>query len=354
MTSRERVREAVNHRPTDRLPVDLWATPEIEQRLEEYFGADSWEDVRRAVGVDMRWIVPEYIGPPLPTLENGTRANYFGIVVKDQKTAFGTYEETVRFPLRHATSVEDIEAFPMPDPDWFDYARVLEQIAEVDGDGEVWIGVGAGSFFERAWNLRGMEEFLVDLLADPEMACRLMDRLGEFYLEQTLRTLRAARGRVDMLYTADDLGTQRGLMISEDLFRQHILPRQKAFNEAIRGEFPELKIFYHSCGAIRPLIPGLIEEGVDILNPLQSRAAGMDPADLKETFGSALAFHGGVDVQGTLPHGTAGEVRAEVRRLMEILGAGGGYIVAPSHSIQADTPLENILALYEEATGARF
>jgi uroporphyrinogen decarboxylase len=150
-----------------------------------------------------------------------------------------------------------------------------------------------------------------------------------------------------MVYTYDDVATQNGLLISPRMWRKYILPRHQRLNKAIRAARYPVKIMYHSCGAVAPLVGAFVEEmDIDVLNPLQPRAAGMDMERIKAEFGDRLAFHGGVDIQHTLPKGTPGQVQAEVMERCRILGRGGGYICTSAHYIQADTPLENIVAMY--------
>jgi uroporphyrinogen decarboxylase len=174
-----------------------------------------------------------------------------------------------------------------------------------------------------------------------------MDRFTDIYIENTRRVINAAGGLLDMVYTYDDVGTQKGLLISPRMWRQYILPRHQRLNAAIRAADYPVKIMYHSCGAIYPLISAFMDEmGIDVLNPLQPRAAGMDLARIKAEFGGRLAFHGAVDIQHTLPLGTPAQVQAEVRERCQLLGHGGGYICTSAHYIQADTPLENVIALY--------
>jgi uroporphyrinogen decarboxylase len=206
-----------------------------------------------------------------------------------------------------------------------------------------------GGIFEWSWALRGFERFLLDLTDHPDVAGAIMDRFTDIYIENTRRAIEAAGGLLDMVYTYDDVGIQRGLLMSPRMWRRHVLPRHQRLNAAIRaaaGARP-IKIMYHSCGAVFPLIGAFADEmGIDVLNPLQPRAAGMDMARIKAEYGARLAFHGAIDIQRTLPQGTPDEVQAEVRERCQTLGRGGGYICASAHYIQADTPLENIIALY--------
>ncbi|MBI2841827.1 MAG: hypothetical protein HYX78_00335 [Armatimonadetes bacterium] len=350
MTSRERVRAALDRADADRVPCDMWAEPEVFAALRAELCVDTDEDVLKCLQIDMRWIVPDYIGPQNPEYPDGSTADPFGIRRRCVNYGRGHYQEIAYHPLANAGSVSDILNHDWPDPAKWDYAGMRTKVAHADACGEVWIGIGSGSFFERAWSMRGMENFLMDLAVDTEMACVLMDRLGEFYLEHTERMLQAVDGRADMLYTADDIGAQRGLIISLDMWRKHVMPRQAAFNDHFKRKYG-VKIFYHSCGAIEPLIPYLIDIGVDILNPLQFSAEGMNPNDIKAKYGDKLTFHGGIDVQTTLAHGSLEDVRAEVKERLGVLGEGGGYILAPAHNIQVDTSVEKILAMYELAQG---
>ena len=181
---------------------------------------------------------------------------------------------------------------------------------------------------------------------NPEVVEAILEHMLEFYIEQTSRILKAAEGRIDMVYIGDDLGSQQTLLISPNMFRQFLKGRWKRFIDTIKSRFgAHLKFHFHSCGAVVELIPDLIEMGIDILNPLQPRAKGMDLKRLKDNFGSKLCFSGGLDIQRLLPYGTPQEVRSEAERLVRVLGRDGGYIACPAHAIQPDTPIENVLAM---------
>jgi uroporphyrinogen decarboxylase len=196
-----------------------------------------------------------------------------------------------------------------------------------------------------------MEQFFIDLATQPDIAYEIMRRVLEFYVGSLERVMRVADGRIDLIWTSDDIAHQRGRLISERCWRDLVAPLHARLNRRIH----ELgaRVMYHCCGAVRPFLPGLVEIGVDVLDVLQFSAAGMDPVEIKSSFGDRLCFHGGIDVQSTLPFGSAEEVRRAARERMEVLGRGGGYILAPTHNVQADTPPENIVALYAEAGSLR-
>jgi len=197
--------------------------------------------------------------------------------------------------------------------------------------------------------MRGLARFLMDLVECPDIAEAISRRATQFYKQRAMRAVEESKGKIDIVYSGGDVGTQRGMMLAPELWRRHVKPYS---TELIRP-FKDMGLItmYHSCGSIVPVIEDLIGMGLDVLDPIQPLAHGMDAASLKRRFGDRLAFHGGVDVQRLLPYGTPGQVRKEVMRLMETLGGDGGYIVCPAHAIQPDTPPENVVALYETARG---
>ena len=202
-----------------------------------------------------------------------------------------------------------------------------------------------GGIFESAWALYGLEKFLIDLVEKPEIPDAIMDCYTDLMIANVHSLMKEARGKIDIVYTYDDIATQNSLLMSPKMWREHIFPRHKRLNQVIKSY--GLKILYHSCGAIYPLIRPLVEElGIDVLNPLQPRAAMMDMQKIKDEFGRKIAFHGGIDLQQTMSHGTPDNVRSEVASRISILGKNGGYICTTAHYIQADTPLENVVALY--------
>lgn len=349
LSSRQRVAAALRHECTDRVPLSMWGTPETVEKLRRHFGVKSEGEVRDALGVDVEWVCADYAGPPRADLGEGTTASYWGFVTRRTRYDGGSYDEFCHHPLAGAESVQQVDDYACPSPDDFDYAALPGKIAACETQGEKWIGVGESSVFERAWALVGFQEFLEGMLIRPEVTGRIMERINDFYIEQTLRTLRACGGRADMVYIADDVGTQSGMLLPPKVWREAIKPLQRKLNDAVRGEFPDVVFHYHSCGSIVPIIDDLVEIGVDILNPLQPKAAGMQAEAIAERWGERLCFCGGLDIQEILPRGSAEEVRHECTRLIRTLGRGGGYILGPAHAIQVDVPVENVVAIVEAA-----
>ena len=344
---------AIDHVQPDRVPVDLWALPPVTDNLRAHLGlgfpstgsGQGDESVWRALGVDLRSVWPAYVGPPLPIFDDGSWIDWWGL----HKRMMGPFEEVVEPPLAGAQTVADVKAHAWPDPDWFEYAGLrpvcqsLAEYALVVRDP----GPNATCVLRLAMFLRGMEQFMMDTVMDPLLAQAIIDRVEAFYLEFDRRIFEAVGDLTDIYLIADDVGVQDGLMISPKMFREFVAPSLRRF--IAQGKSYGQRIMYHTCGAVRRLIPDFIDLGVDILNPLQISAKDMEPEGLKQDFGRDLCFHGGLDIQTVLSQGTPDQVRAEVERLCDALGAGGGFILAPTNNVMPETPVENVVALYEAA-----
>ncbi|MFA6133315.1 MAG: uroporphyrinogen decarboxylase family protein [Phycisphaerae bacterium] len=348
MNSRERILAAIEHREVDRVPTDIWAVGEVWQKLHERFGSN--QAAYSALHIDgIHGVGPRYTGPALPSGDNYGIAYYSGIWgtrTRPIQYATGLYYEQCFYPLADATSIDDLERFNWPKAEWFDYSQLAAQAAELHKTQVVSCGYMAP--FTYHLYLRGLEQMLMDPLLDPDFTRHFLGRLSDFMYDHHRRIFEAADGLIDITQVTDDYGMQTGPMISLETFREFYKPHVARF-AALAHEFG-VKVFHHDDGAMRDFIPDLLEVGIDVLNPIQWRCPGMEIEGLKRDFGSRLCFHGGVDNQQTLPFGTPDDVRAEVRHLIDVLaGDRTGFILAPCHNIQACTPIENILAMYDEA-----
>lgn len=360
ISSRERVKKALNHEKPDRNPIDFWAGNTVQESLKRFLGINNEEDLLKRLGVDIRHVESRYIGPEERDGENrqvkqeNIHVQAFGIGFRETE-----YNWQLCFhPLANMREISEIEEYRWPSLGWFDKSNIKSDMENLDSNGEYWIQYaqtgGYQGIFETAWAMRGFERFLMDLVANPELACKIMDKIVEFQIEDILRTLEAGSGRIDMVYISDDLGAQDGMIISPELWRKYIRPREEKIIKAIKSDYSDVKIIYHSCGSISPVVKGLLDIGVDILNPLQFGAKDMDPKKLKKEYGDRLCFHGGMDIQRILPYGTEEEIIGEVHRLIDILGEEGGYILTTSEFIQPDTPPQNIMAMYDAAQKYRY
>lgn len=346
MTRRERVLAAIERRPLDRFPTDMWATPEVVDRLKQHFGVSSLHEVWDCLEIDgIVHVGPEYRGPKLPDLGPNRKVDEWGMVYQWQEYETGGYWEQVHYPLANAETIADIDAYAWPRREWYDFS-VMPDLPEAHGDRAREYGYIAIFYYHN--KLRGLEQSLVDPLLKPEFTRHLIRRIAETFLEIHEEGYRAGKGVVDITQVTDDFGSQHGLLISRALFAELYRPwMEKAI--ALAKAYG-LKVFHHDDGAVREIIPDLIEMGIDVLNPIQWRCPGMEQEGLARDFAGQVCFHGGVDNQHTLPFGTPEEVWAEVEHNLRTLGClGTGYIVAPCHNIQPVTPLENILVLYRAA-----
>jgi uroporphyrinogen decarboxylase len=383
ISPRQRVLTAFSHQQPDRVPVDFLATNEIWEGLIAHLDVDAatvpnsdyYEPVReallrqlqidcRVLSYDMFCAPPESMLDPGAAIEywqvlsrstpcrmwrqvlpDGTYKDIFGRHTRINHVETGAYEETTSYPLGSAANATDLDAHPWPQPDWWDFSPLPGILQQMDAEQEYHIRFRIGSVFEVAWQLRGMEQFLMDLVMQPEIPQTIMTRLTDLYVENTRRVLDIAGDRLDMVYFYDDVATQKSLLISKDMWSEFIRPHHTRIIEVAQQY--NVPVMYHSDGAMRDLLPELIELGVDVMNPIQADAAGMEPAALKRDFGDRLGFHGGIDIIETLPRGTVEDVRQEVSDRIRVLGKDGGYVMASSHHIQSDTPLENVLAMYD-------
>lgn len=359
MTPRQRVRAALDHSQPDFTPFDYFATPEIEQGLRRHFGiAGDWQSqasvggssgaaldnaVQQRLGTDIRYVSPPYTGPSLPEFDDGSTTNIWGIRRRPMPNQYGEYAEPVGTPYAFKT-VAEAQRFPWPDPDWFDYQALPDICTEYPDMAIATGGFFVQDFINSAAFGRGVEQVLMDIAAEDPVLLYIFQRRHRFYLSHVERTLEAAAGRIDLLLCGDDFGSQRGLLISPATFDRLFAAKKKELFDLVHSY--GAKVTHHCCGSSRALIPRFIDCGMDSLQTIQPQAAGMDPYELKAEFAGRITLHGAVDVQGWLQRATPAEIETEVNRLVDQIGAGGGFIIAPCHQLQPDTPLENVLALY--------
>jgi uroporphyrinogen decarboxylase len=347
LTSRERVRLALNHQETDRIPIAMVCSginPPVDAAFDALLRRKKGIDLNTYLDdiLDIRYVQPEYIGPPLPA-----GVDMWGVHRKEQSFGSGAYKEIDVYPLAGVKTPADLEKHPWPSPDWFDYNSLEASINQANQGEERCLMIHNANIFETAWYMRGFEQSFIDFADSPNLVHALLGRVTDFYIAYFRRLLTAAKGRVDLAFTADDIGGQDGLLLSLKMWESTIKPYHRRLNDAIH-DFG-VKVIYHTDGAVMKAVPGLIEMGIDVLQALQFSAKGMSPLELKQCYGDRLCFEGGVSVQTTLPFGTPAEVQAEVEMLIDTLGRNGGYILGPSHWIQAGTPAENIYAMFESA-----
>ncbi len=346
-TSRKRVLAALDREVPDRVPMDYSAIPGLHSRVCRALGMpdEDMNALKRRLNVDFQVLDIPYKGPRLfPERENRQVDPAWGIITRWVENQSGGYWDYCDFPLAGAEG-EDFAAWPMPSPDDFDYAATL---AQLDTLGDYAVVLGGTKFVDiinSAGKIRGTEQTLVDLAMEDEGLLTYVDRRLAVQLEMFERVLDRAKGRVDVLFYGDDLGTQRGQLIGIDMYRSILKPRHKKFADL--GHRYGARNMMHSCGSSSFAFDDFIEIGIDVVDTLPPEAADMSPSHLKKAYGDRLAFHGCISTAGPLAYGTREELIRTVRETLAVMMPGGGYCLAPTHTIEENTPVENVLALYE-------
>jgi uroporphyrinogen decarboxylase len=356
MKHRDRVLMALNHEEPDRCPMQVSFTPEFASRLRNELGLTD-ADLHNPHGGGNTYVLERTLDEDMLLTSVGWANSYYatevysedGVSYTDEwgigwknvgyETRFGTghYTEIVGHPL---ADDEAIHSYQPPDPNRPELYIEAERVIEEHKD-EYWIvGVTVTTVFETAWALRGYERTLMDLVTNPDFVEELLDIPFNYHLTAAKKLVEMG---VDMIWTGDDMGAQHRMLISPGTWRRFFKPRMATFIATLKSINPTVKVAYHSDGAIYPIIPDLIEIGLDVLNPIQPRS--MDPERLKKEYGDRLCFWGSMDEQYTLPFGTPAEVEAEVIGRLKTLGKDGGLIIGPTHHVQLDTPLDNFWAM---------
>ena len=351
LSPRERVLLALDHWTTDRVPIAMVCAginPPARRVLEAYLQAHRGISSEQYLTplIDIAGCGPAYVGP---TREPGQ--DIWGVHRKEQSYGDGAYDEIDYYPLAEAQTVADLERHPWPSADWFDYSVIPAQIqAEREGLNRA-LMIANGNIYESSWYMRGFEQMFLDFVLNPELVHGLFRRVTDFYQAHFRKLLeagaKAVGGPIDLAFTADDVGGQHGLLMSLPMWEKFLKPYHTELNATVH-EFGA-KILYHSDGSVTEAVPGLLEMGIDCLQACQFSADNMDPVFLKETYGDRLCFEGGISVQTTLPFGTVEDVIQEVQDRVRVLAKDGGYLLGPSHAIQAGTPPENIVAMFDTA-----
>jgi uroporphyrinogen decarboxylase len=349
MTSKERVRTAFMHGEPDRVPINYGANSGIDNRLKAHFGlapTDS-EGLRRRLGVDFRGTGVPYVGPRLHAEIPGRGVDpEWGQVTRWVEHGAGGYWDFCDFPLKEAGD-ETLAKWQMPSPDHYDYSRVRKSCQDQREFALHVGGAGLGDIINSTGFLFGTERVLVGLAMEDPAMLAFIDRRLAIGLEVTRRVLEAAGGLVDFMWIGEDLGSQRGPLISLDLYRRIIRPRHQQLVDLAKSF--NMPVMIHSCGSSSWAYEDFIEMGIGVIDTLQPEAADMSPSYLKAKFGNRLAFHGCISTAGPVSFGTPDQVISSVRETLEIMMPGGGYCLSPTHALQDNSPVENVVAMYEAA-----
>ena len=353
MQPRERVLTALRHEEPDRVPLFYRDVPEVGERLARDLGVSCRDELLEFLGIDFRWVEPSYVGPALVDASTGYRRNIWGVAYRYVEAGHGGHWEPVEFPLATVDDIAALDDHPWPTLDWFDFSTLPEQTRRYDDYALMTApGVASPGVLATMQDLLGMERTLLDMKLRPELFAAIVDRVLEFNLAFIERMHEAAGGQIDFFRIGEDYGTQKGLLFGLDDWRRFFRPTLIAMSGVARRFGAHY--YHHSCGAVRPMIEHLVECGVEVLDPIQVKAADMVPSELKAKFGDRLCFSGGVDEQELLPTGSPADVRRSTRELLDAMAPGGGFFIGPTHNFQADIPTANVAAMYQAARGWRY
>lgn len=346
MTNRENFLSMLRRKGYERVPVEFVLCPHLQEVCKEKLGADDYEeyfgfpwrrvDDLKLVDHDVEKYREFYRTP----LAAGADIDIWG--VGHEKSPNSMHMTYMRHPLEDMETLDELKAYPYPDFAHADGSHQAEQVRKIKERDLIALGDMQMTIWECAWYMRSMEELFCDMMEENEMAEFLFDKVTELSM---IRAKAYARAGVDVLFLGDDIGMQHTIMMSEELYCEWIQPRLKKIISEVKKINPEIIVFYHSCGFIEPMIPHLIDAGVDVLNPIQSEC--MDFEEIFRKYGDKLSFHGTIGTQTVMPHGTPGEVKRAVWENLDIAGEQGGLFVAPTHMLEPEVPLENILAYVE-------
>ncbi len=378
MNNKKIIIDSINHKSVEKIPTMYRGEPSTNNNLIKYFNLnsleDDWEKLIELMGADnfsdgetlgaFTTYFPKYIGPDFGTIFEPVYFNVWGI--KPEEIYAGGNKDVVfskNPPLYNKESLSDIKNYNFPKLEWFDfntYKVNSEAVVYKNADSQKEIRLEdfkrsdryflnancINSIFMISIYMRGIDRMLIDLVSNENYAEMLINNIGEFCLEFCKKILESIGKFIDLYGIWDDFAMQNNLMISPKVWRKFYKPWHTKIIEVAKKY--NLFVCFHVCGSCTDVIPDLIEMGVDILDPVQVSARNMEISRLKSQFGKDICFHGGIDVQKFLPFATTNEVRKEVKRVKELFDGEGGIILGPSHYITVDTPIENILAIYNQ------
>jgi uroporphyrinogen decarboxylase len=342
MTDIENFISIVKRKGYERVPTDFVTCPILSQKLKDYVEKTGFEYKRSYENIpdlpSKNANAEEFMKYYDVSFKPGTIIDKYG-VAHEPGSAAAFHMTKMYHPMASFDSVEQVLAYPLPDYDGADETAQINAVKGAHLNDTVATGNMQCTVWESAWYMRGMENLMTDMMTDDPIAEALFDRVTDIAVK---RATSYVKNGVDVLFLGDDIGMQKTIMMSENLYCEWLKPRLKKVIDEARKINPDVVVFYHSCGFVTPMIPHLIEAGIDVLNPVQPEC--MDFRKIHEMYGDRLSFNGTVGTQTTMPFGTPDEVRREVFKNLDIAGDKGGLLVAPTHMLEPEVPLENLIA----------
>jgi len=337
---------ALNKEQPDRVPFFYWDVPEFGVKMMKHLGLDTRDQLLEYLDVDFRWVEPDYIGKPI--VKGKRKTDIWGVGYSRVKNGAFEYWEATDFPLKNVTDPAALEDYKWPTTALFDFESLLPKLEKYK-DYAIMTAPGYSSpgLFRIIQRLLSRDSFLEVIMYHPKFFKALVEKVMLFYTDFIERFFEKTGGNVDFIRVADDFGTHSGLSISNDIWEEYCRPAIESFT-AVPKKYG-VKLYMHSCGAVRKLLPDFISLGASVLDPIQTRAMGMDPTGLKQDFGPYISFCGAMDEELLLRQGTRQQVKDGVKQLLDMMAPGGGFILGPSHKLKIETPVENVIAMYEAA-----
>jgi len=330
------------------VPFFYWDVPEFGVKLMQHLGFQNRDELLEYLDVDFRWVEPDYVGKSLVGDDGLTKTDIWGVGYSKVKKGDFEFWEATKFPLEGLNDPVALDDFEWPTTDLFDFESLPKKIEKYKNYAVMTApGYSSPGLFRIIQRLLGRDAFLDVIMYHPKFFNALTQKVSEFYLEFIQKFFENADDGIDFIRIADDFGSQSGLAISNDIWEQHCKPAIEEFTKIPKSK--GVRFYMHSCGGVRKLLPEFISLGADVLDPIQTRANGMEPNGLKEDFGNYITFCGALDEELLLRQGTPQQVKDGVKQLLDTMAPGGGFILGPSHKLKVETPVENVVAMYEAA-----
>lgn len=348
MIHKERVLKALNNEQPDRVPFFYWDVPEFGVKLMKHLGLETRDQLLEYLDVDFRWVEPDYVGKNLISAGGKEKTDIWGVGYSRIQNGDFEFWEATKFPLEGVTDPAELENYNWPTTDLFDFSTLPAKIEKYKEYAIMTApGYSSPGLFRIIQRLLGREAFLEVMMYHPKFFEALSQKVVSFYTDFIAKFFENGGDKIDFIRIADDFGTQSGLAISPEIWESYCKPAIEAFTEIPKKH--GVRFYMHSCGAVRKLLPEFISLGACILDPIQTRASGMEPSGLKEDFGNYISFCGALDEELLLRKGTPKEVKQGVNDLLDVMAPKGGFVLGPSHKLKIETPVENVVAMYEAA-----
>jgi uroporphyrinogen decarboxylase len=350
MNNKERVLKTLNHEQPDRVPFFYWGVPEFTEKMMGHLGLSDRDELLDFLDVDFRWVEPAYVGPQMISGNNGAaiKRDIWGVGYKLSGHGSLKFWDSFHYPLQGVTDPAVLADYPWPTVDLFDFSVIDQQLKKYANYATMTApGFSSPGLFRIIQRLIGRDDFLDVMMYHPKFFKVLVQKVSEFYYDFIEKFFEVADNRLDFIRIADDFGAKGGLIVSNETWTDMVRPIFERFFEIPNSHGTHL--YMHSCGGVRKLLPEFISVGADVLDPIQTRAAGMSPEGLKKDFGSMITFCGALDEELLIRRATPHRVKEGVKELLDVMAPGGGFILGPSHKFKVETPVENVLAMYEAA-----